>query len=119
MKLYDLELSGNSYRVRLLLSLLGLKHEVVTVDLINDRKYRSSEVVNPHRSGGPQLHYNGCKISAPEEGQRRPVEAEGLEHVFDHRGTGHLRLHLRPAPEHQRQDRCQIAGLRLAGLDVA
>jgi glutathione S-transferase len=32
MKLYDLELSGNSYRVRLLLSLLGLKHEVVTVN---------------------------------------------------------------------------------------
>ena len=35
MKLYDLELSGNSYRVRLLLSLLGLKHEVVTVNLMN------------------------------------------------------------------------------------
>ena len=34
MKLYDLELSGNSYRVRLLLSLLGLKHEVVTVNLM-------------------------------------------------------------------------------------
>ena len=34
MKLYDLELSGNSYRVRLLLSLLGLKHEVATVNLM-------------------------------------------------------------------------------------
>ncbi len=34
MKLYDLELSGNSYRVRLLLSLLGLKHELVTVNLM-------------------------------------------------------------------------------------
>jgi len=34
MKLYDLELSGNSYRVRLLLSLLGLKHEAVTVNLM-------------------------------------------------------------------------------------
>jgi len=34
MKLYDLELSGNSYRVRLLLSLLGLKHETVTVNLM-------------------------------------------------------------------------------------
>jgi glutathione S-transferase len=33
MKLYDFELSGNCYRVRLLLALLGLKHEVVTVDL--------------------------------------------------------------------------------------
>ena len=34
MKLYDLELSGNSYRVRLLLSLLGRKHELVTVNLM-------------------------------------------------------------------------------------
>ena len=34
MKLYDVELSGNSYRVRLLLSLLGLKHELVTVNLM-------------------------------------------------------------------------------------
>jgi glutathione S-transferase len=33
MKLYDFELSGNCYRVRLLLALLGLKHEVVTVNL--------------------------------------------------------------------------------------
>ena len=34
MKLYDLEMSGNCYRVRLLLSLLGLKHEAVTVNLM-------------------------------------------------------------------------------------
>ena len=34
MKLYDLELSGNSYRVRLLLSLLGLEHERVPVNLM-------------------------------------------------------------------------------------
>jgi glutathione S-transferase len=34
MKLYDLELSGNCYRVRLLLSLLGLKHELATVNLM-------------------------------------------------------------------------------------
>jgi len=34
MKLYDLELSGNSYRVRLLLSLLRLEHEAVTVNLM-------------------------------------------------------------------------------------
>lgn len=34
MKLYDLELSGNSYRIRLLLSLLDLKHELVTVNLM-------------------------------------------------------------------------------------
>jgi glutathione S-transferase len=33
MKLYDFELSGNAYRVRLLLSLLGLEYERVPVDL--------------------------------------------------------------------------------------
>ena len=34
MKLYDFELSGNCHRVRLLLSLLGQKHESVTVNLM-------------------------------------------------------------------------------------
>ncbi len=34
MKLYDFELSGNSYRVRLLLSLLRLKHETVAMSLV-------------------------------------------------------------------------------------
>ena len=38
MKLYDLELSGNSYRVRLLLSLLGLKHEIVPVNLMKSEQ---------------------------------------------------------------------------------
>jgi glutathione S-transferase len=35
MKLYDFELSGNCYRVRLLLALLGVAYEKVAVDLIN------------------------------------------------------------------------------------
>lgn len=34
MKLYNLELSGNCYKVRLLLSLLDLKYELVPVDLM-------------------------------------------------------------------------------------
>ena len=33
LKLYDAELSGNAYKVRLLLSLLGLPHELAPVDL--------------------------------------------------------------------------------------
>ena len=33
MKLYDFELSGNAYKIRLLLSLLGLEYERVPVDL--------------------------------------------------------------------------------------
>ncbi len=34
MKLYDLELSGNAYRVRLMLALLGIEAELQTVDLM-------------------------------------------------------------------------------------
>ena len=34
MKLYDLELSGNCYRVRLLLSLLEVPHQLVSVNLM-------------------------------------------------------------------------------------
>ena len=33
LKLYDFELSGNAYKIRLLLSLLGLKYERIRVDL--------------------------------------------------------------------------------------
>ncbi len=35
IKLYDYQLSGNCYKVRLMLSLLGLEHETVWVDLDN------------------------------------------------------------------------------------
>ncbi|MBP0019056.1 MAG: glutathione S-transferase [Cyanobacteria bacterium SBLK] len=35
LKLYSHELSGNSYKVRLLLFLLGLEHEVIRVDLMS------------------------------------------------------------------------------------
>ena len=34
VKLFDLELSGNCYKVRLLMSLLGIKHETVAVNLM-------------------------------------------------------------------------------------
>jgi glutathione S-transferase len=34
IKLYDFELSGNCYKVRLLMSLLGLEYELVQVDLL-------------------------------------------------------------------------------------
>lgn len=35
MKLYDLELSGNCYKIRLFLSLLDIKYELVPIDLMN------------------------------------------------------------------------------------
>ncbi len=33
VKLYDAELSGNCYKVRLFLSALGVEHELVSVDM--------------------------------------------------------------------------------------
>lgn len=34
MRLHDVEVSGNAYKVRLLMALLGLKHEIVPVDFV-------------------------------------------------------------------------------------
>ena len=42
MKLYDLDVSGNCYKVRLLLSLLEVEYELVSVDFINGQ-HKSSE----------------------------------------------------------------------------
>jgi glutathione S-transferase len=41
MKLYDFELSGNSYRVRLMLSLLGAEYQLVPLDLMRGQQRES------------------------------------------------------------------------------
>jgi glutathione S-transferase len=59
MKLYDLELSGNCYRVRLLLSLLDLKHELVTVNLMKGEQREAWYLeINP-RGQVPTLDDDG------------------------------------------------------------
>ena len=48
MKLYDGALSGNAYKIRLYLSLLGLEHEIVPVDLATgDNRTPEYLVKNP------------------------------------------------------------------------
>lgn len=48
MKLYTFEESGNSYKVRLLLSFLGLDYERVEVDLMTDEQHQADYLaVNP------------------------------------------------------------------------
>lgn len=42
MKLYDYELSGNCYKVRLLLNLLGIDHKTQTVDFYPEREHKST-----------------------------------------------------------------------------
>jgi glutathione S-transferase len=41
IRLYDFELSGNCYKVRLMLSILGLSHETVPIDFYPGREHRS------------------------------------------------------------------------------
>jgi glutathione S-transferase len=41
MKLYDFELSGNCYKVRLLLDILGLAYDRITVDFYPGREHKS------------------------------------------------------------------------------
>ena len=41
MKLYDVEISGNCYKVRLLVSLLGIECERVSVDLYESREHKA------------------------------------------------------------------------------
>ena len=45
--LYDFTLSGNCYKVRLLLALLGLEYKVITVNLA-EGKHREAEFTKPH-----------------------------------------------------------------------
>ncbi|WP_204103666.1 MULTISPECIES: glutathione S-transferase [Spirulina sp. CCY15215] len=48
LKLYSHELSGNSYKVRLMLSVLGLEHEVIRVDLMSgEHKKPAFLTINP------------------------------------------------------------------------
>ena len=50
MKLYDLELSGNCYKIRLFLSLLDIKYELVTVDFMAEQ-HKSSEFMQLNPMG--------------------------------------------------------------------
>ncbi len=62
MKLYDLEVSGNSYRIRLMLSLLKLEHELVPVDLMKgEHRGPSFLEVNP-RGQVPTLDDAGTVV---------------------------------------------------------
>ncbi|MFG6448947.1 glutathione S-transferase family protein [Roseateles sp. BYS180W] len=48
MKLYDFELSGSCYKIRLLLNCLGLNYEVVNVDFVNkEHKTPKYTALNP------------------------------------------------------------------------
>jgi len=62
MTLYDFPISGNCYKVRLLLSMLGLTYKRVTVDLVNGENLQETfKQLNP-RGQVPVLIDNEIKI---------------------------------------------------------
>ena len=62
MKLYDFELSGNAYRVRLLLSLLGLKYEAVPVNLMQGEQRQAAFLKLNPRGQVPTLDDGGTVV---------------------------------------------------------
>lgn len=63
IKLYGHEVSGNSYKVRLLLSLLNLKYEWIKVDLLNG-EHKSPEFLALNPFGQVPLLVDGDTILA-------------------------------------------------------
>ena len=62
MKLYDFELSGNAYKIRLLLSLLGLQYERVPVDLRQGEQRRPEFLKLNPRGQVPTLDDGGTVV---------------------------------------------------------
>ena len=62
MKLYDLDISGNCYRVRLLLALLNVKHELVLVDLMKGEHREPAFLKLNPRGQVPVLEDDGTVV---------------------------------------------------------
>jgi glutathione S-transferase len=62
MKLYDLELSGNAYRIRLMLALLGLKAELHSVNLMQGEQRQEWFLKLNPRGQVPVLDDDGTVI---------------------------------------------------------
>lgn len=62
MKLYDMELSGNCYKVRLLCSLLAIPYESVPVDLVNGEHKSAAFLCKNPRGQVPVLDDDGMLV---------------------------------------------------------
>jgi len=63
MKLYDFELSGNCYKVRLLLNILGLTYDRIVVDFYPGREHKSDAFLDLNPLGQiPVLEDNGLVL---------------------------------------------------------
>ncbi|WP_133717864.1 glutathione S-transferase family protein [Methylocaldum gracile] len=62
MKLYDMELSGNCYKIRLFCSLLGVSHESVPVDLMKGEHKQAAFLARNPRGQVPVLDDAGTVV---------------------------------------------------------
>ncbi len=62
MKLYDYELSGNCYKVRLLLNILGITYETRTVDFYPGREHKSPELMQLNPLGQLPIVEDGGQV---------------------------------------------------------
>jgi glutathione S-transferase len=93
MKLYDFQLSGNSYRARLFLSLLGLQYELKPVDLVKGEHRQPQFLELNPRGQVPTLEDEGTVVwdsmavlvyLARKYGGEKwlPIDAEGMAAVM-------------------------------------
>jgi len=98
MKLYNLDISGNCYRVRLLLALLAVKHELVLVDLMKGEHRKPSFLKLNPRGQLPVLDDDGTIVwdsmailvyLARKYGNERwlPLDAESMAEVMQWLGV--------------------------------
>ncbi len=62
MKLYDWPLSGNAYKIRLFLSLLGIEHEKVPIDLRSGESRKPEFLIKNPRGQIPVVEDNGTVV---------------------------------------------------------
>ena len=62
MKLYDFELSGNAYRIRLMLALLGLEYESIPVKLMQGEQREAAYLKLNPRGQVPVLEDQGAVV---------------------------------------------------------
>ncbi len=92
IKLYGHELSGNAYKIKLLLSLLGIKHQFIRVDLMKG-EHKSPEYLQLNPFGQVPLLIDGETILPDAQAilvylarkygneQWQPIEAEPVSRV--------------------------------------
>ena len=62
MKLYDYELSGNCYKVRLFLSILDLSFDTQTVDFYPGREHKSEALIRLNPLGQLPIFEDADKV---------------------------------------------------------